>query len=78
MNNASPFRINQKGPKTKCVPKTTSRAICPFMSLKANTSRECWYVDNGCSRHMLVFYKAGQHLSVVTLSYLVMKRLHIG
>lgn len=31
---------------------TVFKALCSFMFLKGPTSRECWYLDFGCSDHM--------------------------
>lgn len=45
MNNASPFTINQKGLKTKWISKTAYRAVYSFISLKANFTKGCWYLQ---------------------------------
>lgn len=47
INNACPFKANQKGPKTIWVYKTTSRTFSSFTSRSTNKGRR--YLDSGCS-----------------------------
>lgn len=53
LSTSCPFKTSRIGAKAKWGPKTVSRILCSFISLRASTCLEWWYLDFGCSNHLI-------------------------
>ena len=61
-------QLNHKPPKKKWIPRSVNSELIAHTSLRAS-SKEEWYFDNGCSRHMTEVDKYPEDVRPYTSSY---------